>query len=177
MPRDSETLAQLMLFRRVPPKDISHLCRIARPVVFEPGAQVFSQGDDADCALLVVQGRLVASVGSGDTRREVGDSRAGEIVGETALFTKKGKRSANLVATEPTRCLILDQEVLQTSPYNPAIVAIEQHLLGSIARRIRSSDRVIQRIWKESGREIGKTAAKGGATLRQRLVGFFGGGR
>jgi CRP-like cAMP-binding protein len=177
LPRDSETLAKLMLFRQVPAKDISHLCRIARPVSFQAGDAVFSQGDEADCALLVVQGRLVASVGSGDTRRDVGDSRAGEIVGETALFSKRGKRSATLVASEPTRCLILDQEVLKTSPYNPAIVAIEQHLLGSIARRIRSSDRVIQRIWKESGTMDGKVAPTDGPTLRQRLSGFFGGGR
>jgi CRP-like cAMP-binding protein len=177
LPEDSETLAKLMLFRHVPSKDIAHLCRIARPVAFQAGEYVFSQGDDADYALLVVHGRLVASVGSEDTRRDVGDSRAGEIVGETALFTKKGKRSATLLASEPTRCLILDQEVLETSPYNPAIVAIEQHLLGSIARRIRSSDRVIQRIWKESGTEDGKVMPKGGSTLRQRLAGFFGGGR
>jgi CRP-like cAMP-binding protein len=166
-----------MLFRQVPAKDIAHLCRIARPVSFQIGDEVFSQGEAADCALLVVDGRLVASVGSGATRRDVGDSRAGEIVGETALFTKNGKRSATVVASEPTRCLILDQEVLQTSPYNPAIVAIEQHLLGSIARRIRSSDRVIQLIWKESGSQDGKIAPTGGPSLRQRLAGFFGGGR
>ncbi len=166
-----------MLFRQVPPKDISHLCSIARPVAFQTGDSVFLQGDEADCALLVVKGRLVASVGSGDNQRDVGDSRAGEIVGETALFIKRGKRSATLMASEPTRCLILDQEVLKTSPYNPAIVAIEQHLLGSIARRIRSSDRVIQRIWKESGTMDGKVVPKDGLTLRERLAGFFGGGR
>ena len=173
MPRDAEKLARLMLFRHVPEKDIVHLCRVAKPVSFQIGDEVFSQGDRADSALLVVEGRLIAKVGG----RDVGDSKSGEIVGETALFFRDGKRSASVVAAEITHCLILDNEVLQTSPYNPAIVAIENHLLGSIARRIRGSDRVIQRIWKESGSQDGKLELKGGPTLRERLVGFFGGGR
>jgi len=126
---------------------------------------------------LVVEGRLVASVGSGENKREVGDSRAGEIVGETALFVRSGKRSASVVATEDSRCLILDQEVLTTSPYNGALVAIEAHLLGSIARRIRSSDRVIQRVWKETGSSDGTVAPKEGPSLRTRLASLFRGER
>ena len=178
MSPDAESLSKLFLFRRVKPKDISELCRIARPVQFQAGDEVFVQGQPADCALLVVSGRLVASVGSGVDRREVGDSRAGEIVGETALFSKSGKRSASVVAAEVSRCLILDNEVLTTSPYNGALVAIETHLLGSIARRIRSSGRVIQRVWKESGIEESAPAStkKAAPSLRERLAGFFGGG-
>jgi len=174
---DAESLSKLFLFRRVKPKDISELCRIARPVQFQAGDEVFVQGQPADCALLVVSGRLVASVGAGIGRRDVGDSRAGEIVGETALFSKFGKRSASVVAVEASRCLILDHEVLTTSPYNGALVAIETHLLGSIARRIRSSGRVIQRVWKESGvEESAPNPKKNAPSLRERLSGFFGGG-
>ena len=175
---DAEKLAKLFLFRRVNPKDIAELCRIARPVSFQQGDEVFLQGEEANCALLVVEGRLVAHVGSGAEKREVGDSRAGEIVGETALFSRSGKRSATVLAAEKSRCLILDEEVLLTSPYNEALVAIESHLLGSIARRIRSSGRVIQRVWKESGTDAGRlTVEKGSVSLRDRLAGFFGGGR
>lgn len=177
MTQDVAKLSKIFLFRQVKPKDVSELCRIARPVQFRTGDEVFVQGQDADCALLVVEGRLVASVGSGSNKREVGDSRAGEIVGETALFAKGGKRSATVVAAEDSRCLILDQEVLTTSPYNEALVAIEAHLLGSIARRIRSSGRVIQRVWKETGTSDGKPPPKDGPSLRVRLASLFGGGR
>jgi CRP-like cAMP-binding protein len=175
--RDAEKLSTVFLFRQIAQKDISELCRIARPVDFRPGDEVFTQGQSANCALLVVEGRLVASVGSGSEKREVGDSRAGEIVGETGLFSRTGKRSATVHAAENTRCLILDTDVLLTSPYNTALVAIEAHLLGSIARRIRGSGRVIQRVWKESGSPEGKqSAGRGNPSLRERLSGLFGGG-
>jgi len=174
---DAQILSKLFLFRQVKPKDISELCRIARPVNFRPGDEVFTQGQPADCALLVVEGRLVASVGSGADKREVGDSRGGELVGETALFARAGKRSATVVAAETTRCLIIDHDVLVASPYNGALVAVENYLLGSIARRIRGTDRVIQRVWKESGVEDEKSDSKGATSLRERLSGFFGGGR
>ena len=178
MSSDADKLAKLFLFRRVHPKDILDLCRIARPVLFKTGDSVFTQGEVANCALLVVEGRLVAHVGSGAEKREIGDSRAGEIVGETALFANASRRSASVAAAEPTRCLILDEEVLLRSPYNEALVAIENHLLGSIARRIRSTDRVIQRVWKESGNREGRvTVEKDSVSLRERLAGFFGGGR
>lgn len=178
MSSDADKLAKLFLFRRVHPKDILDLCRVARPVIFGTGDTVFTQGEEANCALLVVEGRLLAHVGSGSDKREIGDSRAGEIVGETALFASGARRSASVVASEPTRCLILDEEVLLRSPYNEALVAIENHLLGSIARRIRSTDRVIQRVWKESGDREGRvTVEKESTSLRDRLAGFFGGGR
>lgn len=179
MSSDADKLAKLFLFRRVHPKDILDLCRIARPVVFQKGDTVFTQGEEATCALLVVEGRLVAHVGSGAEKREIGDSRAGEIVGETALFASASRRSASVAASEATRCLILDEEVLLRSPYNEALVAIENHLLGSIARRIRSTDRVIQRVWKESGDREGRAAIEkdNSVSLRDRLAGFFGGGR
>ena len=34
-------------------------------------------------------------------------------------------------------------------PKNPAVVAIERHLLGTLARRIRRTNQETSKIWKE----------------------------
>jgi len=147
---DRQILSRLYLFREVAPSALLDLCRLAPPIQYKAGATVFSQGDAADTALLVVEGRLLASVEGKDGEKIVGDSRAGEIVGETALFAKEMLRSASVVAAEDSRCLVVDRNLLRNAGDNPALVALERHLLGSMARRIRKTNQSMQLLWKES---------------------------
>lgn len=174
-------LGQMYLFRAVPPKYLGAFLKQVKLKKYSTGAVVFRQGDPADRAMLVVAGRLVTTVGEGESGRTVGEIGAGEVVGETALFVNGGRRNATVTATEPTRCLIITRELLARSANNPAVVAVERHLLGSMARRIRSTNLNIQRVWKDDDwqPEVEKPAATGASaptlTIRQRLRGLFGG--
>jgi CRP-like cAMP-binding protein len=168
---DAETLAQLPLFRSTSQDALERLCDQAPPRDYDAGEPVFTQGDGADVALLLVSGRLVASVGEGDGAVEVGEVTAGEVAGEQALYLQGGRRSATLTALEPSRCLLLSRALLEAAHDNAAIVALENHLLGVMARRVRNTNRVIVHAWKASGGAVGDQGLRGQLQALLRGVG------
>ncbi len=170
-----ERLSQLYLFRTVPQPALRKLLILAPPTRVQVGHEVFAEGATADVALLLLSGRLVATVGQGEQSREVGDIKPGEIVGEQGLFVPGGQRSARVIAAEPSVALLVTPELMDHASANPAIMAIEQHLLGTLARRIRRTNQAIQHAWKAT-----PLPDQGGAprkkTLRDRLAALFSGG-
>ena len=145
---NADVLAELYLFKAVPRRALVELCSLAPPVVYAPGTALFRQGDPADVAVLLVEGRLVASVKVGEVVRQVGDVRPGELVGETALFQENGRRSATVVAPEESSALKLSRYALERAPNNEAVIALERHLLGSLARRVRKTNQAIFSEWR-----------------------------
>jgi CRP-like cAMP-binding protein len=146
---------------------------MAPPVSFNTGVTIFNQGDESDVALLLVEGRLGVEVSSAGQHREVGQVNMGEIVGETALFARAGKRSATVRALEKSECLLINQELLITAAKNPAVIAIERHLLATLARRIRRTNQETSKIWKEFDIQPENSKTQGG--LVTRLKNLFGG--
>ena len=145
---DVDALSQLYLFRGVPSRALAEICSLAPPVRYEAGEVLFRQRDPADVALLLVEGRLVVSVRVEDVIRQVGDVKPGEVVGETALLNPNGRRSATVVAAVPSTALKLSWYMLERAPLNPGIVALEQHLMGALVRRIRKTNQAILAEWR-----------------------------
>ena len=170
---DVDKLQKMFLFRSVPMKDLRKLCVVAPPVQFRQGVTVFKQGDQADVALLVIEGRLGAYVQAGAAQRRVGDIRPGEIVGETALYMQHSQRNASVIADQDSTCLLVSPDVMKRAAGNAALVAIEKHLLGSLARRIRGTNKALKQLWKVEKVEKGKSGKK--LSLGQRLRSLFGG--
>ena len=170
-----QSLKSLYLFTSVLERDLQELCILAPPVHFNAGACIFEQGEPADVALFVIRGRLVALVRSGAAEKQVGDIRPGEVVGEQALLIPSGFRNAGVIAAEESSCLLISPDLLKVAAQNPAFVAIEQHLIGTMARRIRRTNQLIQQAWKdETVKEETSKSEPGG--LRDRLRSLFGGG-
>ena len=171
-----DELSRMYLFRTVQRAALNDLVALAPPVHFNRGDRIFETGANADVALLLISGRLVASVGEGKDARTLGDIRPGEIVGEQGLFIPGGQRSATVMAADVSSALLLSPQVMDHAARNPAIVAIEQHLLGTLARRIRSTNQAIQQAWKVEAPAgpVADTAPRK-RTLRERLASLFGG--
>ena len=172
---DTAAVSGLFLFRRVDARALHELCILAPPVDFPAGVTLFEQGAKSDVALLLVSGALDVEVEGAGARRTVGKVNPGEIVGETALFAKAGVRNATVRAIQPSQCLLLNREVLERGNQNPAIVAIEQHLLATLARRIRRTNQEITKIWKEQ--ETAEPAPDASGSLVDKLKSLFGGDR
>jgi CRP-like cAMP-binding protein len=179
---DLDALSRLYLFRSVPRSALEELLILAPPTRLGAGHTVFRQGSAADVALLLIEGTLAVEVESQGQRKKVGEVKSGEIVGEQGLFVPGGHRSATVVATTPAVCLLLSPELMDHAASNPAIVALERHLLGSLARRIRNTNQAILGAWKAAPAPAGPAAAtpaaepapaKGG--VRQWLSSLFGG--
>lgn len=173
MEPDVGALAQLYLFHTVPRQALSELCRLAPPVRFDVGETLFRQGDPSDYALLLVGGRLHAFIHAGDLQRQVGDVRPGEIVGEGALFNPSGRRSATVVTVESSSALRLDASILEAAPTNSAVVALEQYLLGTVARRIRKTNQTMLQEWRAEAM-LEQEPKKKTASLKDRLLSMLG---
>jgi CRP-like cAMP-binding protein len=176
---DVDKLQKLYIFKAVPRLSLEELVALAPPVQFAKDVIVFHQGAPTDVALLLIEGRLVATVEAGGEHQQVGDIRAGEIVGEQGLFLPGGRRSATVTTAEACTALLLSPKVMDHAASNPAIITLEQQLLGTMARRIRKTNQAIQQVWKSdtSGATTSATANRSAepTTLRQRLANLFGG--
>jgi len=171
-------LARLPLFADVDRSDLEDLCRVAPPVVLAAGTPVFAQGARADVALLVVAGELEVAVGEGGRRTVLGKIAPGEVVGELALVEPERTRLATVTATRATTCILLSPDLLAVVTRNAAWAAIERHLLRSLVRRVRETERALHEAWKAAQPAPDRPAARAAAapSLRERLRGFVGRG-
>jgi CRP-like cAMP-binding protein len=119
------------------------------PRAYAAGEVLFRQGDDADSALLVVEGELSVSVSAPEGERLVGTVGAWDVVGETALYAVGEHRSATVRARRDSTCLPVSRAMVRDAPDNAVLAAIEYHLLHTLTHRIRSTNQGIQDAWRE----------------------------
>ena len=168
---DIEEIAGIRVFQGVPKRELSELARMASITRFPADAVVLREGDPADDALLVVSGRLRASVRAGHRVRKLGSVRPGEVIGEGALFTGRTRRNATVTALEPSVCMLITRDLLTRGSTNAGVVAIEKHLLRVMSRRIRRTHKNIRDMWHGAQRDQDK--GRPGPTLRDRIRGLF----
>jgi CRP-like cAMP-binding protein len=169
-----QALSSLYLFKQTPIEAIAELVQASRVLSFPAGDRIFRVGDPSDTALLVITGRLIVVLPEGEREYRLGDVRPGEITGETALLTSDGRRGASLCVQEDATCLELTPELLMVMPENPAVVALEVHLMGTMGRRIREINTNIKKATRsQSGSD--ESGESGGAGLLGRLRAFFRG--
>ncbi len=173
-------LGRLPAFSGVPGDHLRRFVLAGTPVRLQPGQVLVRQDDPiprgGGLAWLVVEGVLQATVRGGGDDRPVGAVRPGEVAGELGLFADGGRRSATLTAEGPALCLRFDAGLLEALPHNRAVLVLERHLMGSLARRIRKTNLAIQKAWREaSAGDSPETPAPTG--FFQRLAALFGGGR
>jgi len=147
------SLSQMHLFRNVSSSNLKEFIGLCESKFFPTGAFVCRQGAAATHALILVQGKLEVSVRSDADIKHIGEVHSGEIFGEQGLFHTSSTRSANVMANQDSICLILTPKIMRQSSGNPAIVALESHLIATMARRIRATNLTIQKAWKEAQRE------------------------
>ncbi len=170
-----DPLAELYMFRLVEREHLRSLVQMAPTVTYADGDTVYREGAPADTALLVVTGKLVASVVPGGKHWVLGDGRPGDIVGETALFTRGGHRNATVVSEGTTVCVELSRKTLKGASRNPALIALERHMLGAMARRIRSTNTSLKKAWKEVDPASDSSGEASGSAFRRRFRALFGG--
>lgn len=169
-------LSKLYLFKGVPPEALRALVEHSRLLRYPAGSVLFEAGEPADNALLVVTGKLSVTLPVGKERKVIGDVRAGEITGETALLSHNGLRGATVVAEQATLALELTPELMVEYADNPCAYALEMHLLGTLSRRIREINLNIKKATRESA-EASEEPERAGSSLLGRLRSFFGGAR
>jgi len=82
----------------------------ARIESYPKGSLLFHAGDEGKVMYVVIEGELVASLGSGAERVELSRMRRGDAVGEVALFG--GTRTADVAVVEDVRLMRLTERDL-----------------------------------------------------------------
>jgi len=127
------------LFSQLPAPDLAALRKIATERQFEPGSEIFKEGDRGD-GLYVVKDGLVEISGllSSQVRHVFSRLGPGEIFGEMAVIDQK-PRSACATAAQPTLLYFIScgdmQTLVERSP------ALAMALLREISHRLREFDR------------------------------------
>ena len=175
-------LQNIHLFRNVSAKDLTKLTQMCQILEFRPRQIIFAQNAPADHAMILVSGKLDVCILTGHTERHLGTILPGEIFGEAGLFHSGGTRSAMVRANKDSVCLLMTPELMRETWNNEALVALEQFLIATMARRIRSTNLEIQKIWKTESAEEQKANQENkaeeteqGGGLLGRLKSLFGG--
>lgn len=167
-------LQNLHLFRNVSAKDLTKLTKVCQILEFRPRQVIFAQNAPADHAMILVSGKLDVCILTGNTERHLGHILPGEIFGESGLFHSGGTRSAMVRANKDSLCLLVTPELMRETWNNEAIVALEQFLIATMARRIRNTNLEIQKIWKVENADQQKTDQNSQAEESEQTSGLLG---
>ncbi len=163
-PPTENQVRRLEVFRETPPEAVRELLSFAELVPLAADQVVYRQGEAIRRdALLLISGRLSVFVESGGARRAMTDVWPGEFVGEAGLFTRASERTATVVSSAPGYALRITRGLLADNVGQPAVVALEQHLIHTMSRRIAVTNKTLQRVVQEKGLLPGAPPPRPGA--------------
>jgi CRP-like cAMP-binding protein len=98
------------MFRDIDPARLKLLAFTSERVNFAEGQKFFSQGDPADAAYVILQGKADVELESVGGTIKVAELGQNAIVGEMGILSDS-PRSATIVAAAPTSALRIDKRV------------------------------------------------------------------
>lgn len=129
----AQTLKQIPLFAEMSDAHLQRIANSARERRFDAGTPIVSAGEAGIGFYLIVAGRAEVQ----RNKRTLRTLNPGDYFGELAILRDQ-PRSATVIATEPTTCLVLTRwdfkGVLQANP------AMAVPLLETVARRLEDDD-------------------------------------
>jgi CRP-like cAMP-binding protein len=105
-----QSLRQVPMFRDIDPARLKLLAFTSERVNFAEGQKFFSQGDPADAAYVILQGKADVELESVGGTIKVAELGQNAIVGEMGILSDS-PRSATIVAAAPTSALRIDKRV------------------------------------------------------------------
>src|SRR3712207_4118438 len=106
-----QALRQVPMFRDIDPARLKLLAFTSERVKFAEGQKFFSQGDGADAAYVILDGKADVSVESSNGAPfKVAELGRNALVGEMGILSDS-PRSATIIATEATTALRIDKRV------------------------------------------------------------------
>jgi CRP/FNR family cyclic AMP-dependent transcriptional regulator len=131
-----EMLGKTMLWGGLGEEDLKSIVTLCRERSFEPGDKLVKKGDKGVGFYLILEGLVEVKSGT-VTLAKLGTT---QFFGEMSLLDNE-PRSADVVAVEPTRCLVLNaQELNAIVESNPKIATT---MLRELIRRLRATTKSV----------------------------------
>lgn len=134
-----EFLSRTALFSGLSGDDLRSVVSTAKERSFDSGATIIRRGHEGGRGFYMLLGGA-AEVRAGDTI--LATFGPGDYFGEMALLLDETPRTADVVATEPTRCLVVTQWDLRALITNHPEIGVR--MMAELARRLRDTDRALQ---------------------------------
>lgn len=130
-----QILERVPLFQKLEPRQLKHIANQFGDRTFEAGQEIVKQGQGGIGLFVVVSGHAQAIRERADGEKVVvNEFGPGDFFGEMSLLDD-GPRTASVIATEATRCLVLIAWDFHSVLRNDPDVAIL--VLQSVAQRFR----------------------------------------
>ena len=135
-PKDmTEFLASVPLFQGLSKRHRSQLAKRFIPRSYKAGQSIVTQGKGGEGMFTIISGNAEALVETADgTKTVVNTFGPAKFFGEVAMLDD-GPRTASVIATEDTECLILTRSDFISVMQNDAEMATE--IAMALARRLR----------------------------------------
>jgi CRP-like cAMP-binding protein len=153
-------------FQLIAPNRLSRVTEYFHQSHISAGHVVYRSGDPGGALALVVTGELVVSSGE----YQVGEVRAGELVGEASAFMEGATRTATLTAVKDTVLLELSQDALFRCREEQGWFydVLLECALKRLVRRINSADAQIAR--KATGTDPAPSRSTGFKSFWKKLT-------
>ena len=132
----TELFGSIPLFRGLEEEELKAIANQSKEMAFRGGETIVKQGDAGLGFYVIADGEAVVKRG----KRTVAKLGRGSFFGEMALFDDQ-PRSADVVATEPTRCLVLLRWNFWSLVSKNKKVT--RGLFQEMARRLRATDEAL----------------------------------
>lgn len=128
-------LVTIPLFHGLNNKQLNRLASRFVSRTYDAGKEIVTQGRGGEGMFVVISGRAEAVVESSDgTRTKVNEFASRDFFGEVAMLDD-GPRTASVITTEATECLVLTRSDFIALMKNDAEMAVE--ITVALAKRLR----------------------------------------
>jgi CRP-like cAMP-binding protein len=134
-----EFLGRTALFSGLSRDDLRSVVGTAKERSFDPGATIIRRGHEGGRGFYMLLSGA-AEVRAGDTT--LATFGPGDYFGEMAVLLDETPRTADVVAIEPTTCLVVTQWDLKALITNHPEIGVQ--MMGELARRLRDTDRALE---------------------------------
>lgn len=132
---DIELIRKMEFFEALDTKVIKQIAEMCIVREFSAGEYIVRQGESGLGLYFITSGKAKVEIERNDTKVVVAELKEGDSLGEFSIIDEKA-RSANVICTEETRCLLLTRDsfskVMKKHP------EIAQQMLRTLVGRIRN---------------------------------------
>jgi CRP-like cAMP-binding protein len=130
-----QSLRQVPMFREVDPARLKLLAFTSERVEFGAGQRFFVQGDAADAAYVIIDGKADVSLNTPGGEIKVAELGRNALVGEMGILSDN-PRSATITASEPTVALRIDKRVFLEllAQFPQMALAVMREIAGRLER-------------------------------------------
>ena len=132
----AKMLATVPMFQSLSARQLRGLVSASKERDFPAGEHVVSRGDPGLGFFLIIDGEVQVKRGT----RTLATLGPGQFFGEMALLDKQ-PRSADVITTKPTKCLVLSQ--WEFWGYVADTPQVLRGILSEMARRLRESNKAL----------------------------------